>query len=218
MKLPRNDSRTTIIGKTGSGKSQFAAWLLSQGNFDARPWIVIDTKRDPFFTKLLRDRLATEKPLSWTPTRGEKGIFVIRPLPLDDAIEDFLWRIWKRGKVTLWIDEMYNIPQRRALVALLTQGRSKRIQMINLVQRPRDVSRFVLSEADHYSLFSLNDADDMKRVAEFMPVPKSLRLRQDYSSLWYDTRGEEVTKLLPVPRDHEILSTIAERVPLPFWW
>jgi len=218
MKL-RNDTRTTIMGRTGSGKSRFALWLLSHADFDKRPWIVIDYKRDAVFSKLIAARNATLRKLSYRPGRNEKGINVYRPsLDQDAEVESLLSSLHSRGKCGIWLDEVYTLPQTTPLRALLTQGRSKRIQMIICTQRPRDITRFCFSEADYFCLFHFNDLMDIKRAAEFMPIPRGITLARDHSSIWYDVRRDALQKVLPVGSEGRIMERIDYRYPPPEYW
>lgn len=148
----------------------------------------------------------------------ERGIHIVQPLPDDrQNIEELLKHLWRMRKCGLWIDEAYAVPQTAPLIALLTSGRSRQVQMITLVQRPVDVSRFVLSEADYYCVFHLNDSKDIKRVAEFVPT-RANNAPFDFSSIWYSIRDGEPKKMLRCPSAERILDAIAAKAPRPYFW
>ncbi|MEM3260666.1 MAG: hypothetical protein QXI95_02420, partial [Candidatus Micrarchaeaceae archaeon] len=42
--LPKNDERLTIIGRTGSGKSHYALYILSLKDVNRFKWLIINTK------------------------------------------------------------------------------------------------------------------------------------------------------------------------------
>lgn len=52
IKYPTDTERITIIGKTGSGKTQGAAWLLSGRSYTSKPWIVFDYKYDTLLNEI----------------------------------------------------------------------------------------------------------------------------------------------------------------------
>lgn len=210
---PTDTQRITIIGKTGSGKTQFAAWHLSTRSFTSKPWVVLDFKLDDLLNAIpeTRELAVTSK----APTRP--GLYIVHPTPAQEReTEDFLWRIWERGNTGLYVDEGYMInPRSEAFQAILTQGRSKRIPVIMLTQRPTWVTRFAFSEADYISLFTLNDRRDVKVVQQFMPMPIEQRLPDAYFSWWYDNARNIKAVLKPVPDRDTILDLFHARLVRP---
>jgi len=219
---PENNSRTLVIGKTGSGKTTFAFYLLSISRLD-RCIVAIDFKREDLFKRLAhRTRAAQFVKPSWRPTRGARGLYIVQPrAQVDDAaIEELLWAIWRlKDRPLLFVDEAYLIPRNSpAFQAILTQGRSKGIQTIALIQRPVYVSRFVMSEASNYAVFYLTHRDDRRTVAEFVPLPRDYENPEPYHCYWY--RGgasDRVDYVLPSPQSDAILSSLTERLPAPLW-
>src|SRR5208337_1441473 len=52
-KLPSDNDRTSIVGKTGSGKTTAGLFILSQNKFYKKmPWIIIDYKGDDMIAKI----------------------------------------------------------------------------------------------------------------------------------------------------------------------
>lgn len=198
------------MGRTGSGKTQQAAWLLSLAAFDRQPYIIVDYKGDDLLNAIER---VDEIRLGEVPKHP--GVYIVHPLPHEtDETNEWLWKIWKREKTGLYFDEMYNVPdpqKKSALRAILTQGRSKRIPAICLTQRPAWVSRFIFSEADHYSVFHLNTSGDVSRVKEFMPGDHETRL-PTYNSQWYDVSQDASFQLLPAPDADTILQRFDDRL------
>jgi len=205
-RLPGNSDRTVIVGRTGTGKTIAGAWHLSLKKFATFPWIVFDTKRDPFFKELWRMQGA--KKIRFSDRVGKDGLHYIQPLPHEmksDAAEDFLWRLHKRGRVGIFIDEGYMFDKfSDALTALYTQGRTLNIPMITLSQKPKYLNMFTFSEAQFFQVFPLNDLNDRKRIAEFSPIDPKVRLREHHS-LWYDVGRNSVVELSPVPAPDRLL-------------
>lgn len=206
--LPRPDQHVSIIGRTGSGKTQQGAWLLSESDFDKRPHIIIDYKGDDLLNAI---KGIQESPLDNPPTQA--GLYISRIMPGQDSeVDNFLWKIWAQNNTCLYIDESYMIDKySHAYNALLTQGRSKNINLYNLTQRPSYCSRFVFSEASHVSVFGLNDKRDRKTAESFVPLDLENKLPK-YHSYWYDVNQDETFLMQPVPSRDIILDRFNERI------
>lgn len=211
-RLPGADKRLAIVGSTGSGKTRAGIWHL--GNQDwgdekkGRPWIIFDFKGDDLIARLP----ATEIPVNSKPPK-KPGLYVVRPIPErdDGYVTELLWKIWAQEETGIFLDEGYMVGNRNAaLNACLTQGRSKRIQMIVLSQRPAWMSRFVFSEADFFQIFRLNDRRDYDTVQAMISVDIRKRLAPFYSH-WYDVGLDQGAIFSPVPRDQDILATFREK-------
>ncbi len=209
MRYPGDSERVTIIGKTGSGKTQAAGWLLSHRSYDTRPWIIFDFKYD----QLLNDIRGTKEIDVNAKIPTEPGLYIVHPRPgQEEEVEAMFWRIWEREGVGVYIDEGYMIPSRSsAFQAILTQGRSKEIPVMMLTQRPVYVSRFCLSEAEYIMLFSLTDERDLKTVKQFMPMPIHKPL-PEYHAYWWDNVQNLKAVLKPVPDRNTILQTFRDRL------
>jgi hypothetical protein len=207
---PTDKQRVTIIGKTGSGKTQGAAWLLSNRSYTTKPWIVFDFKYDDLLNEIpgRREIGVTDK------IPKKPGLYIVHPTPADtDATEAMMWAIWQREHVGVYIDEGYMIsPRSAAFQAILTQGRSKSIPVIMLTQRPAWVTRFAFSEADYIQLYQLTDTRDAKIVKQFMPLPIETRLPAPYYSWWWDNARDYKAVLQPVPDKDTILDRFHDRL------
>lgn len=220
FRLPRGGEHTTIVGRTGSGKSLMGAYLTSRKRLKARPHIVIDYKGEEFFNRLTRIR-----PIGFEiPEHG--GLYILHARPdQHDEMESWMWDVWATGDVDILIDEGYMLPNERAFLALLTQGRSKRIPVTTLSQRPVEINRFAFSEASHVIVFDLNDERDEKTVAGFTPkgftrwFPKGVKgdrshfdtramLLPAYHSRWWNVPDRTPHFLQPVPDAETLLADI----------
>jgi len=211
FRLPTNSQRVAVMGRTGSGKTVLGAWLLSMSPFDKQPYVMIDYKGDELLNGIdrvreigLKDKLPTQP-----------GLYIVHPKPKldDDDMEAWLHKVWNQGHIGLYGDEAYQIPERGAFEGILTQGRSLRIPVISLTQRPSWISRFVFSEADFFAVFHLNDKEDRKKVKRFIHSDADLEGRlDDYHCHWYDVGKDFHCLLSPVPKPETIQEIINSRL------
>ena len=205
IRFPNDSNRLVIAGSTGSGKTQAGIWHLSMRSFDRMPWVIFDFKGD----ELIAEIGAQEITLGTVPRRA--GLYVVRPLPNQgEQVNAYLWQLWSRENVGIFIDEGFMIPSSEALDAILTQGRSKRIPVITLTQRPVWLSRFVFSEAQFFQIFRLTDERDRKTVLNFVPNKASEKL-EEFHSFYYDVNRDNLVTFGPVPDRQTIIETFEER-------
>lgn len=209
FQLPSTTQRTAIVGRTGSGKSQFGLWLLSCAPFDRMPYIIFDYKNEDMIGEIEH---AEELKLGELPS--EAGLYVVRPAPgQEEEVEDYLWAIWEKENTGVFVDECYMIDKNsRAFKACLTQGRSKHIPMYLLSQRPVDVSRFVFSESDNHAVFHLNDRRDRETVEKYTPIDKDAPMLPEFHSRWYQVSKHEKYHLLPAPPRANIIERFYDRL------
>lgn len=209
FRLPGPRDRLAIIGRTGSGKTHFASWVLAHANWPIRPWIVVDYKHDDILRELPTEEIRVDaKRLPRHP-----GIYVTHPGPKDDDhVESLLWKLWEKGSTGLYVDEGHILPDAGGLQAILTQGRSKSIPTIILTQRPKWLNRFVFSESGYFALFHLNDKRDRLTVGEFLPE-EAKSPRPARHSWYYDVENHALFALKPVPDRAHVLDIFDRRDP-----
>jgi hypothetical protein len=208
ISLPNDSDRTLFVGATGSGKTQAAVWLLSIRLQPNRRHFVLDFKGEELFGQLD----LTPWPInSELPT--EPGVYWIRILPGEETlVSQFFLNCYNTTDILIFTDEGYMLPyQDRWVRACLTQGRSKRIEMITLSQRPVRMDVFFLSEASFMGVFRLNVKDDRKRVSEYMDGLEIPRLPR-FHWLWYDVADNSHVVFEPVPTQEILIDAFREEV------
>lgn len=209
MRFPDDTKRHAIYGKTGSGKTIAGLWALEKRSYNKMPWIIVDFKRDTTIAKIPRlEEIDINDSIPKRP-----GLYVVRPLPdSPEEVDAFLWRVWERGKIGLMIDEGFMIGRfSKPFGAILTQGRSLRIPMINLSQRPSWLHPFLMSEADFHQVFFMQTPSDISKIMEWVPYDGVLK--PDFHSYYFDVGRSELTYLAPVPDEDEILDRFDLRMP-----
>lgn len=205
--FPGQKEHTTIIGRTGSGKTQCGAWLLSHAPFDEMPYIIIDYKGD----ELLNSVGATPIGIHAEPP-SMPGLYIVHVMPdEDDALDAFLWKIHARGYTGLYFDEGFMVAKLKSLEAILMQGRSKHIPCFILSQRPSWMSRYAFSEASHFVVFHLNDRRDQMKVKEFFRNYHEGRMEK-YHAQWYNVNHDCNFILQPVPDADRIRERFTDRL------
>jgi len=216
FRYPGGDARTICIGATGTGKTTCAAWLLSAQRFDKRPWIIVDFKREALFDQVGIPPIQ-QISLSSRPPK-KPGLYLVCPRPdQDDALEDWLWRVWERENTGLFVDEASLMPDKDAFRAILQQGRSKRIPTISCTQRPVDVKRALFSEASYFCVYRMQDKRDYKVVEGFLPADLSAPLPR-YHWHWYDVARNRLMHMGPVPSPRDVADGLRERIPHVTTW
>jgi hypothetical protein len=225
LAFPDDTHRHAIFGMTGTGKTVFGLWCLSRRSFTDVPWIIYDFKRDPTIRRLPQ---LEEVRIDQAPPK-HRGLYVVRPSPADvdeGLATQHLYQVWareglensRRRGTGIFIDEGYALNARdRALRAVLTQGRSKRIPVIALSQRPAWVSPFILSESEFKTIFFLQHQGDIDRVCEWLPQRDehgdrvNPYLLPKHHSYWYCLTTREFRKLSPCPPEDEVLDLFDNR-------
>lgn len=217
--LPGASDRTIIVGQTGGGKTWFGVWLLSWQDIARRPWVVVDYKREALFKELGRQTWRSILTPDSQPPR-KPGLHLIQPFESDDdAMDSFLWRIWRRGNVGLYIDEGMMVPAGRgsAMRSILTQGRSLKIPVIALSQRPVEIDRFFFSESQFFAEFFLIDREDRKTVARYTPFDPD-DVPERFHCHWYNAKSQDVSYLAPVPDRTTFLDRLRANAPRRLWF
>lgn len=225
--IPGRKERTLIVGDTGGGKTQFAAWLMSEQNFRREPWVIIDYKGDELLNSLERTREIGFKEVPKKP-----GLYILHPLPTDDEfIEPWLWDVWHQGGVGLYADEGALIPgaatKESAWSTIAITGRSRKIPTITLSQRPTGISRYTVSQSSHVIMFPLNDDRDIDTLTSIVPrdfpgwLPAEFSASgglPEYHSRWYRVSDRKRFVLRPVPPADELRAKIDSRLEPKLRW
>jgi hypothetical protein len=216
--FPGLDERVAIMGHTGSGKTIGGLWLLSEAPFHKQPYVIFDLKEETMFRKIPKLRVLDNSKLELPDS---EGLFTVRILPTRDnydIINGYLQKIWQHGEIGIFVDEGHEMPDSDELRRIFITGRSRKNPVIACSQRPRQVPRHMISEADYHMNYNLHDKDDRDRVRAFTPDPKvdpvwdTSKKLKPFHWRWYDSKRDASFISLPVPKPEKILARINERL------
>lgn len=209
FETPGPSDRTTVMGMTGSGKTQGATYLLARQDFESMPWIILNFKRESMFYEFNPFQLNDKWDVPQSP-----GIYMADidwDLVSPDEVNELLRRVKSRGSCGLFIDEGTELGYSSAFKSCLTQGRSLQIPMIICTQRPTDITVYAFTEANYYMIFDLNRPEDKKKVAGYCGRKEDLPELPRYHFWWYDRIPKVLKPMRPVPDRAVIVANIAAR-------
>lgn len=209
IRLPGPSDRITIVGHTGSGKSQAAMWHLSNANFDAKPWLIVDPKNEEKINSIEGIEHIEVGDIPKHP-----GLYAIHPTMYEsEALDNYFYDILQKGNVGMYFDEAFLCGTGPGFTTLLIQGRSQHCPAITLNQRPVLVSRFAFSEAQFFQCFALTDDRDYKTLRGFAKIPDfNDNPLPEFFSYYYDVRWKCCYRMKPVPSIDIILDNINEKL------
>lgn len=205
VRLPGPKDRITIIGHTGSGKSQAAMWHLSNANFDQQAWVLIDPKEEEKF-----ELIQGAEYIDYEYVPRYPGIYILPTSTYDNAsLDEYFAKLLDAKHVGVYIDESSEAGFGPGFTTFLSRGRSRYCPAICLQQRPVDVSRYTRSEAQFFQCFPLTDNADYKTLRGFAKIPDfDADPLPEFYSYYYDVRWKRCYRFKPVPSIDQILSRI----------
>lgn len=207
FKLPSTTHHTTVIGRTGSGKTVVGMWILSEAPFDHMPYIIIDFKGDD-----LLNSVGAQPITVFADPPKISGLYIVHLKPDQlDELDQFLWKVHQNGSTGIFLDEGFVVAKLKSLDAIYMQGRSKHIPIFTLTQRPSWISRYAFSEASHFAVGHLNDVRDQEKVTNFFRDYDEDR-PDKFHFQWYDVNNNRNFILLPVPHPDIIRERFDERL------
>lgn len=193
--------RGLLVGKTGSGKTCAALFLLRH---TPGPVVILDTKIEPAFdTAFPPGEITIQDGLG--PLTGTTRITIVRPRAHELVAWKLLdaWLTTIPEATTVYLDELYQVhgPGGFAgpgLTGILTRGRSKGISVLMSTQRPRFISGFCLTEAEKYYIYWLSKPAD-RRVLADATVPAIQEAPPPFHFWFYAAGQRHATLFAPVP-------------------
>ena len=183
------DERTFIVGMTGSGKSVMGRYI---DRLWARAgWQVLIIDQDEAWE--IEGMTHAEKPEEssvehpWNITQSghlhptaRVQIFVpLLPAWLDEKFLKLMEECFNRGNIILHFDELYGVIDNQHVPVVIrklwTGGRKRHVVILALTQRPVDIPKVVVNQAEVKMTFLLLDPDDRDRMASITGDPRIAR-------------------------------------------
>lgn len=175
----RADQRLLFLGKTGSGKSYVARYLLKLVRSKGWRVVVIDPKKDWMGRGQNRRAFADAKskgtidhPVLVSGFHPELAVQIIQPAVWTDEVGQFLMDIMDVGNTFIYFDEGTQlvhanfVPIQFAIP--LTQGRSVNVAVWYGTQRPVGIPRIVKDQASAILMFRITSEDDREVMIPYL--------------------------------------------------
>ena len=197
--------RVLAAGRTGSGKSTWACWLLNRSPLH---WVILNPKHTGAYKDLPNafvveslDLKKLEKPLE------RYSAVIINPSSREaqaDYLDNFVLELHENYRnVGLCCDELYPLHKSGVagpgLVGWLTRGRELKQSFLGLTQRPAWLSQFLFSESDNICGMALSLEKDRKRMVEMTGKTEFNFRIPPRKWLWYTTETENLQYFGAVP-------------------
>lgn len=206
--LPTLDpgTRAVIAGRTGSGKTSLARYLMQRRN--NQHWVILNPKHTAGY-KSLPDAVVMD---GWNAKKFARALqehrFVVlnfRTLELTndfmDAVLNYIHETY--DNIGICCDELYYLHKNgeagNGLIGILTRGRERKQTFLGLVQRPKRISLFIFSESDYIVGMALNLEGDRKRMVEASGDRSFLPPLPKYHWVWYTVDADTAQHWGPVP-------------------
>jgi len=208
LELPKIDvgKRAVISGRTGSGKTTLACWLLKRSPLN---WFILNPKWtagykslpgvnviEGFNIRKIDRSIQQNKFTLINPKKGENN-----DAELMDSIIGYYHERFEN--IGFCADELYTLHKAGqagdGLIGWLTRGRELGQSFVGCTQRPAWISRFVFSEADYIATKALNLKDDRKRVFEMTGHEVLLESIPPPSWYWYNVADDRLCRYGGVP-------------------
>lgn len=190
--FPSNSQHVAAAGMNGSGKTWAMLDMLSYRDLHDMAWIVVDNKRDSALKQLPAEQIS---PRSLIPRHG---LHILRPR-LDqkdkDDIEGFLQRIFRHGKIGVYVDEGHLFGFSPMVRTILVAGRDRQVPLMWTSQKANWIDPFVWSQSKFYRVFTLQTAKDIKAVQDNWPG--KFRMPDPFHSWYYDGTNNTTHYLAP---------------------
>lgn len=187
----RTDDRVFVCGKTGCGKTFFVKNTLLLGYPRVVFWDIKRQNADWPHSILVRNPDALKAAL----LLPQNSRILYQPTDIGQGdFDEVCGHVYAHGNIAIYIDEVAFITGgnqiERNHKLLLIMGRSRGIGVVTGTQRPKDISNFCISEAEHFFIGRLQLEDDVKKISRLLPKKhRELQRIPKYSFLYTDSEN-----------------------------
>lgn len=212
LPLIKPGERAIIAGRTGSGKTVLANWLIKRS---PQRWVIFNPKHTAGYNALPHAEILDGFNAKRLDRAIDKARFVVvnfAPIESDPRFMDACvgWLHDRFDNIGLCADELYTLHDSSSrplpgLTGWLTRGRERKQSFVGLTQRPVWISRFCFSESDYIGGMALQLATDRKAMMQNSGRAEYLKKLDPHYWLWYriDTDGLDLYGPVPLPPPQE---------------
>lgn len=203
MILPRVNpgQRALALGRTSSGKTTGAVWLMSRS---PGRWLALNVKYDDLITQTGPDvDMDVGKVID---AHKRHRVIVIHPAVFEQQVlDDFVFELGESRHATgLLVDELLYLSKGNGqagpgLMGWLSRGRSRQQSFIGASQRPSNITQYAYTESDYFMLYDLKLKKDWQKIYDFTGRSDLERERKKHFFGWYDVGLDKRTEFAPVP-------------------
>lgn len=206
--------RVMIMGKTGSGKTEWAKFMLRR-IARVMPVVIIDTRQfwmgeKPSWAKR-REPGTVDRPHLVKDFNPNYWVQCIQPDIYDDRMERFLLDVLKRRYVYVYIDENDGIATATSVPLGLRRvwktGRALRVGAADGSQTYSGIPRIFKTQSEKRVLFRVGE-EDIEDAAKLVQVyPEEVLDLEPFEYIYYDVNNmEHGLWMPPIDLDREIIA------------
>lgn len=195
------NKRYTFIGKTRSGKSFLAWYLLRHFAKDkTRQIIFIDPKHE---RRQFGDGTLLDWPKLVKKYEPKTHVQVFQTFQWNTELDNMVDHVLKRGNTIVVLDELGGIADAnsvpKGLTRLWTQGGGKGVGSWAMLQRPKRTPQVIKTQTEMFFLFRINSREDRKDLLEYIPDNRVLEERLPLHYFWlYSDDMDAAIKCKPI--------------------
>lgn len=195
----RGDQRYLFLGKTRSGKSFLARFLLKLARRKGWRIVIVDPKKDWMGRGKNRRPYAEGKskgtvdtPVYTTYFRPELAVQIFQPVEWGPDCAAFFRAIMEVGNTIVYFDEITQLVTASHVPiefnVLWTQGAAINVGAWCATQRPRNIPLIVKDQAELWFIFRIINYEDRRIVEGYVPVegiPELVDRPLPYRWFWF---------------------------------
>ena len=201
----RASERWGIVGKTGSGKSAFARWMLKRWRRAGWRILIVDPYlrwSETFAEKPEEATLDAPFILKTPALLKNAPVMLFRPsLPAmrDEGLNKLMFQAVAEGGVVICFDEGKSVSNQSYIMPgigeCFTAGRKSPLPVIFLTQTPRKIHTDILSQCEWIVVFKLNRPEDRQYMADWMG-DRRVAAPIDNHAFWLKHESDDTGQLM----------------------
>lgn len=211
-----------IVGKTGSGKSVLMRYIARKWVAAGWPVLIIDPKHgyvdedtDGYYADS-KEEATIDHPYKVSEWHDGVPVQIYEPTPPakdDPDLDALFFKVLDRGYAVVIIEDTYGMmsantaPQ--GYLALMANGRAKRVTVYTLSQRPIGVPDLTMSQSTHHVVFRLLGPANKKRLVEFTDDPSITYPLKRYEFRYWTEEMDKSRKFAPLRKEDVLVRNVA---------